>query len=159
MRKFVLVAFCMLVSGSAAMAQKKVDTKWHCSVDPAKQASFAVGDVPGHSYVLIQGTCTATKTDAGEKSGAFTEFQEIWAASFTNHGRMNVTMDNGDIAYYTYSGSAPTDITKPAENTWKIVSGTGKEKGISVSGACTGVRNSDNSSDWTCSGTSTAAAK
>jgi hypothetical protein len=154
MRKFAFVAFCMLVSGSAAMAQSKINTVWHCAADASKQASFDVGDVAGHSYAIVQGTCTATKTATGDKTGAFTEFDENWTASYTNRGRFNVTKDSGDMVYYSYSGSGPADIKKPAKNTWKILSGTGKQKGITGSGGCTGVRNADGSSDWTCTGTS-----
>jgi hypothetical protein len=153
MRKLSLVAFCLGVFGLAAMAQSKVDTKWHCDKPTATQ-KLDVGDVPGHSYVIAQGSCTATPGDSlAEKSGAFTEFQELWKASFTNHGRFNVTTDNGDMAYYTYEGSGPTDIAKPATNKWKIHSGTGKNKGISGTGGCTGTRNDDGSSDWACTGT------
>ena len=151
MRKRLFVAFCLLVFGSAAMAQK-VDTKWHCAV-PTANHTLDVGDDPGHGYVLGQGACTATASGTGEKSGAYTEFQEFWKASYTNHGRFNVTMDNGDMAYYTYEGSGPTDITKPAINKWKILSGTGKHKGMKGSGSCSGTRHEDGSSDWACTGT------
>ena len=151
MRKLLFVAFCLLVFGSAAMAQK-VDTKWHCAA-PTASHKFDVGDEADHSYVISQGACTATASSSGEKSGAYTEFQELWKASFTNHGRFNVTMDNGDMAYYTYEGSGPTDITKPATNTWKILSGTGKHKGMKGSGSCSGTRHEDGSSDWACTGT------
>jgi hypothetical protein len=151
MRKQLFVAFCLLVFASAAIAQK-VDTKWHC-VAPTANHTLDVGDEPGHSYVLGQGTCTATASGSGEKSGAYTEFQELWKASFTNHGRFNVTMDNGDMAYYTYEGSGPTDIAKPATNTWKILSGTGKHQAMKGSGSCSGTRHEDGSSDWACTGT------
>lgn len=151
MRKLLFVAFCLLLFGSAAMAQK-IDTKWHCA-SPTENHKFDVGDQPDHSYAIAQGACTATASGSGEKTGAYTEFQEVWKASFTNHGRINVTMDNGDMAYYTYEGSGPTDITKPATNKWKILSGTGKHKGIKGSGGCSGTRHDDGSSDWVCTGT------
>lgn len=151
MRKQLFVAFCLLVFMSAAMAQK-VDTKWHCAT-PSANHNFAVGDEPDHNYVIAQGACTATTSGTGEKSGSYTEFQEVWKASFTNHGRFNVTMDNGDMAYYTYEGSGSADITKPATNKWKILSGTGKHKGMKGSGSCSGTRNQDGSSDWSCTGT------
>ena len=64
------------------MAQNKVDTKWHCP-KPSAQQKFDVGDVPGHSYMILQGTCNATASDSGfaEKTDDYTEFQEIWKAS------------------------------------------------------------------------------
>jgi hypothetical protein len=151
MRKGLLFAFCLSFA-LGAMAQK-IETKWHCS-KPSSNPSFDVGDVAGHAYALGQGTCEATSSNSGEKSGAYTEFDEIWKASYTGHGRFNVTADNGDKLYYTYETSAPADIKKPAGNKWKIVGGTGKHKGIKGAGTCSGVRNDDGSSDWTCTGTS-----
>ena len=150
MRKQFFVALCLFVFASAAMAQK-IDTKWHC-VTPTATHQLNVGDEPDHSYVIAQGGCTATATVSGEKSGAYTEFQELWKASYTNHGRFNVTMDNGDMVYYTYEGSGPTDITKPAANKFKIVRGTGTHKGMKGSGSCSGTRHDDGSSDWACTG-------
>ena len=154
MRKLLLVAFSLLVSGSAAMAQNKVDTKWHCPKQSADH-KFDVGDVPDHSYKILQGACNATSSDSGfaEKTGDYTEFQETWKASISLHGRFNVTMDNGDKHYDTYEASVSTDITKPASNKWKILSGTGKYKGIKGSGTCSGKYNADGSSDWECTGT------
>ena len=156
MRKILLVVLSLLVFGSAAMAQaqgqgkkkNKIDTKWHCAKQTADH-SFAVGDVPDHSYMILQGTCNATSSDKGfaEKSGAYTEFRETWKDSFTWHGRFNVTMDNGDMVYYTYEGS------KPEANKWKIESGTGTRKGIKGHGTCAGKINADSSSDWVCIGT------
>ncbi|PYX34463.1 MAG: hypothetical protein DMG80_02115 [Acidobacteria bacterium] len=151
MRKRLFVAFCLLVFGSAAMAEK-VDTKWHC-VAPKATHKLDVGDEPDHSYVIAQGICMATASRSGEKSGAYTEFQELRKESFTNHGRFDTTMDNGHMGYYSYEGSGATDITKPATNTWKIVGGTGKHKSMKGSGSCSGTRHEDGTSDWACTGT------
>jgi len=61
---------------------------------------------------------------------------------------MNVTIDNGDKVYYTYGVSMPIDIRKPVSQKWKILSGTGKYKGIKGFGACSGKVNADGSADW-----------
>ena len=124
MRKLLFVACSLLVFGSVTMAQGKVDTKWHCPKELVSH-KLDVGDVPGHSYMILQGTCNATASDSGfvEKSNEWTEFQEIWIASINFHGRMNATMDNGDKVYYTYGVSMPIDITKPISEKWKILSG------------------------------------
>ena len=151
----LFVAFSLLVFGTAAMAQNKVDTKWHCPKSSAEH-KFDVGDVPGHSYLITQGTCNATASDSGfaEKTGFFTEFQEIWKASINFHGRFNATIDNGDNVYYTYEGSSmSTDITKPISMKLKILSGTGKYKGIKGSGTCSGKITADGSFDQECTGT------
>jgi hypothetical protein len=150
MRKLVLVAFCLLLAGSVAMAQV-METKWHCSKS-GENPTLEVGDMPGHTYGLAHGTCDATSSKGGEKSGAWTEFEETWKASYTLHGRFNVTMDNGDMVYYTYER-----MGKPSEkkliNRWKIVSGTGKHRGIRGSGSCTGTWNDDGTADFQCTGT------
>ena len=154
MRKLVVVAFCLLM-GLAAVGQK-IDTKWHCA-KPAENPMLKVGDVPDHTYGLSQGSCEAKSSSSGQKTGTWTEFEDMWKASYELHGHFNVTMDNGDMVYYTYEQSnALTD--KKVHNKWKIVSGTGKHKGIKGSGTCSGVMNDDGSSDWQCTGTTMTAA-
>ena len=74
-------------------------------------------------------------------------FQEVWKGSSKNHGQFNVTMDNGDITYYTYEASGPTDVKSPASNKWNISGGTGKRKDMKGSGVCSGTRHDDGSSD------------
>jgi hypothetical protein len=153
MRKFAFVVFCVLVSGSAAMAQT-VNTKWHCAA-PTKQAAYDVGDVAGHTYLIAQGMCTATSSSSSmpEKTGAYTEFDENWTATYSQRGSFNVTLQNGDMMYYSYHAMGSTDVTKPVGNKWKVESGTGKAAGLTGSGSCTGMRNADGTSDWTCTGT------
>jgi hypothetical protein len=151
MRKLSGAAICLVMFASLAMAQSKLETKWHC-VKPKTEQKLDVGDVADHSYVIAQGVCSATSSNIGEKTGAYTEFREDWKASFTNHGRFNVTMDNGDKTYYTYEGTA-SPAKKTASNKWRILSGTGKHKGVKGSGTCSGTLLDDGSSDWVCSGT------
>jgi hypothetical protein len=154
MRKLLLVALALLVSGSVAMAQSKIDTKWHCS-KAMTEHNLDVGDAPDHSYWIGQGTCDATASagDLKEKNGQFTEFHDAWKASFKFHGYYNATMDTGDKVNYTYEGSGSPDPAKPIANKWKIVGGTGKLKGIKGSGACAGKQNADGSADLECTGT------
>jgi hypothetical protein len=154
MRKLLLFALAFLVSVSVAMAQNKIDTKWHCP-KATTEHTIDVGDVPDHIYWIGQGTCDATSSDGDlkEKNGTFTEFHDGWKKSFNFHGYYNATTDSGDKVHYTYEGSASTDTTKPASNKWRIVSGTGDHKGIKGSGTCNGKPNGDGSYDWECTGT------
>jgi hypothetical protein len=154
MRKLVLFALTLLIFGSVAIAQSKIDTKWHCS-KAATEYKLEVGDVPDHIYWIGQGTCEATagEGDLKEKSGQYTEFHDQWKASFHFHGYYHATTDGGDKILYTYEGTGSPDIAKPAANKWKIVSGTGKLKGIKGSGGCKGKVNADGSADWDCTGT------
>ncbi|MFZ0796961.1 MAG: hypothetical protein WB781_24825 [Candidatus Sulfotelmatobacter sp.] len=154
MRNFVLVALSLVVSGSLAMAQSKIDTKWHCP-KATTEYKLDVGDAPDHIYWIGQGTCDATSSsgELKEKTGTYTEFHDAWKASFNFHGYFIATMDNGDKVHYTYEGSGSPDITKPVANKWKIVGGTGKHKGIKASGTCSGKNNADGSADLECTGT------
>jgi len=154
MRKLLWGGFCLLFLGTVVMAQK-VDSKWHCSPS-GDSPSMKVGDVADHVYALAQGTCEATSSTGGEKSGAWTEFQERWKTSYSLHGRFNVTMADGGMVYYTYERAGKPDEKKML-NKWKIVSGTGKHKGITGSGSCTGMWNQDGSADFHCTGTTTMA--
>ncbi len=171
MRKLMFLAIPLLVLGSSAMAQDKpsamapakpmaaggmghmIKTTWHCA-KPSAQQSLDIGDMPDHSYGIMQGTCDATATAKGfpEKSGQYTETGETTKATLVSHGRYNVTMDNGDKVFYTYTDIGSTDPSKPMSNKWKIIGGTGKYKGINGSGSCTGKNNADSSSDLTCTG-------
>ena len=93
-----------------------------------------------------------TTSNAGEKSGAFTEGLEWAKTFFATHGRMIVTMEDGDKTYYVYDGTG--DMAKKSGTIkWKIVGGTGKHKTTKASGSCTGSFNDDGTSDWACTGT------
>ncbi|HEY1161390.1 MAG TPA: hypothetical protein VGE83_12205 [Terracidiphilus sp.] len=154
MRKMVWVAFALLLFASTALAQNRIDTKWRCP-KPSEFHSVAVGDAPNHNYTIIQGSCKSTASDAGfpEDESDFTEFQEMLNASVSVHGRMNVTMTNGDKVYYSYEGSFSTDITKPFSQRWNLESGTGRYKFIKGNGACSGMVHADGTGDMECTGT------
>ncbi len=153
MRKLLLIALSLLVSISVAMAQSKLETKWHCS-KAGGDHKIDVGDAPDHAYWIGQGKCDSTASNPGfkEKDGTYTEFRDVWKANFNFHGYYNVNMENGDKVFYTYDGSGSMDMTKPAANKWKIVGGTGKYKGIKGSGSCSGKVNADESNDLVCKG-------
>ncbi len=153
MLRLFVVSICLLVSSSLSFAQAKFHSKYHCAKSDA-QKTFDVGDTDGHSLGVAQGSCDATKSGAGEKSGVFTETQEIWKSSFKTRGHFVVTMENGDKLYHSYEA-----VGDPAKNTvaekWRITGGTGKYKSAQGSGTCTGKLNDDGSSDWDCTGTTT----
>jgi hypothetical protein len=154
MRRLLIASMCLLVP-SFCLAQTKFQSKYHCAKSDA-QKTFDVGDLDGHSLGVAQGSCEATKAGAGEKSGVFTETQEIWKSTFKTRGHFVVTMENGDKLYHSYEA-----VGDPAKNTvaekWRITGGTGKHKTATGSGTCTGKLNADGSSDWECTGTTTVA--
>ncbi len=159
MRKTGLALCSVFLFAPALLAQNKIETKWHCPKSTTEQ-KLDVGDMPDHSYRIAQGTCSATASgEFQEKSGTYTEFDDVKKGAFTQHGVLVVTMADGDKVNYNYTGSASTDTKKPASNKWTVTNGTGKYKGGKGSGTCSGKMNQDGSSDWDCTGTYTAAAK
>ncbi|MGA2084467.1 MAG: hypothetical protein ABSG60_02995 [Terracidiphilus sp.] len=154
MRKIAWVTFALLLFASTTLAQNRVDTKWRCPKPPTFH-SVAVGDAPNHNYTIIQGSCKSTTSDASfpEDNSDYTEFQEMLNASVSVHGRMNVTMNNGDKVYYSYEGAFSTDTTKPFSQRWKLENGTGRYKFIKGVGACSGIVHADGSGDMECIGT------
>ena len=156
MRNFLngsLITGALALLMSAAIAQEKINTKWHC---PNVSASheLQVGDVPEHSYVILQGTCSAVSSTGGihEKDVSYTEFVESWKESNKFFGRWNVTTDGGDKIFYTYGGAETSGSKELTVDKWKISGGTGKYKAIKGSGTCTGRVHDDGSSDWECAG-------
>lgn len=148
--KLVLLACILLLS--AANAQTKIDTKWHCPNVSANH-ELPVGDVPDHSYAILQGTCSAVSNSGlPEKSAAYTEFVESWKASNKFFGRWNVTLQDGDQIFYSYEGAEQTGSKMPVTDHWKISGGTGKYGKVKGSGTCTGQVHDDGSSDWECVG-------
>ena len=152
MRTPLTIACSVLVLASVATPQAKVDTKWHC---PNVSANYElqVGDVPDHSYAILQGTCSAVSASGlPEKSAAYTEFVESWKASNKFFGSWNVTLRDGDKIFYSYQGAEQTGSKMPVTDHWKISGGTGKYKKVNGSGTCTGRVHDDGSSDWECVG-------
>lgn len=152
MRTLILAAICLPLLASLAVAQTKVENKWSCNA-PADQKKLDAGDAAGHAYGVQQGTCNSTSSSIGEKSATYTENVEFWSTRFNNHGTLAVSTDGPDKIFYAYSGTANVQDHK-GSNKWKVVGGTGKYKGATGEGTCTGTFN-DKGSDWTCTGTLT----
>ncbi|MDT8068394.1 MAG: hypothetical protein ROO76_09550 [Terriglobia bacterium] len=148
-RNLTAVASFVLVFASLAVAQSSLETKWHCAKPVDQQ--YEIGDTPGHSYGVAQGNCNVVSGKTGEKTGVFTEIQEMWNGSFQTHGRMIVTMADGEKIYYTYKATGSL-AKKTAAEKWKMTGGTGKHKSNKGSGTCSGTFNDDGTSDWVCSG-------
>lgn len=144
----------MLLSASGAIAQNLVNTKWRCP-KPSALHSLAVGDVPNHSFTIIQGNCKSTARNPHfmEEESTYTEFQEMMGTTVSVHGRMNVAMQDGDRVYYSYEGSFSTDIARPFKQQWKFESGTGRYKSIRGAGDCSGTVHSDGTGEMECIGT------
>ena len=157
MRKVLWVGFLVCLSAGVALAQNKINNGWACG-KPAMAQSIQIGDQPNHAYAIDQIKCTSTKGEIGgvkEKEGTGTEFSEVTGNNSSGHGVFVETMANGDMIHFTYqtTGTLKNGQFASGSNKFQATGGTGKFKGIKVSGSCTGTGNADGSSSWTCSGT------
>ena len=152
MRRALLIVASMLLLSSVLPAQTKYSSKWHCE-KPSTNPVVPIGDIADHSYAIAQGDCIAVSSSIGEKTGRYTESQELWKSSYKVLGRFNVTLDNGDMIYHVYNTKGDQ---KSAAELWKIANATGSHKGTTGSGSCKGTINDDGTSDWECAGTMTA---
>ena len=139
----------------------KLNTQWKCAA-PNPVHALPAGDTADHAYVVQQAKCTATKGEIGgvmEKEGASTEFAEPKGDNATGHGVFVATLANGDkITYsYTFTGVSSKNVFQSGSNNWKMTGGTGKFKGITGSGTCSGKGGSDGSAVFDCTGTYTIA--
>jgi len=164
MRKLSLIAaFGALGLAGLLQAQMagtgKVDTQWKCGV-PGPVHALPVGDVPDHAYMIQQIKCSAAKGEiAGvkEKDGAATEFAEGSGNNGKGHGIFIATTASGDKVNYTYTFTGVSKDNKlvSGSNKWTITGGTGKLKGITGSGTCTGKGAADGTAVFDCTGTYT----
>ena len=161
MRRLLLPVLCLTIPAAVAHAQTTLTAAWKCStVEPV--SAVPVTGQANHVYSVYQVKCTASSGEiAGvkEKTGTSTEFAEVKGNSSKGHGIFVETLDNGDtVTYdYTFTSTMNGKVATAASNTWKMVSGTGKAKGIKGSGTCKGKGNPDASLDLTCTGSYTAA--
>ena len=151
MRRLMLSVAGLLLFTSTLSAQTKYTSKWHCE-KATTEHTVSIGDIPDHNYAIAQGDCSAVASAIGEKTGRYTESQELWKSSFKVLGRFNVTLDNGDMLYHVYNTKGDP-AKKTAFEVWKIVKATGAHKGTTGSGSCNGKLNDDGTSDWECTGT------
>jgi hypothetical protein len=159
MRKLLFVVCSVCLSACVAMAQGKVDSQWKCD-KPAPVHSLEVGDQPDHTYTISQFKCTAVKGEiAGskEKDGAGTQFDDVKGNTSRYHGVFIDTLANGDKINVHYEGTATLEKgqVQSTSDTWTIMSGTGKLKGVKGKGTCKGKGSPDGSTTFDCTGTYT----
>ena len=161
MRRFLPFVFvlCLPIPTAVAQAQTKLNASWKCSVvEPA--AAVPVAGQADHAYSVRQVNCTATGGEVAgvkEKTGTATEFAEVMGNSNKGHGIFVETLENGDMITYDYQFTSTMNgkVATSASNTWTMVSGTGKAKGIKGSGTCNGKSDADGSLSLECTGSYT----
>ena len=161
MRRLWLPVLGLTIPLAGAQAQTALKAAWKCSVvEPA--ASVPVTGQADHAYSVYQVKCTASSGEimgVNERTGTATEFAEVKGNSSKGHGIFVETLENGDtVTYdYTFTSTMNGKVATAASNSWKMVSGTGKAKGIKGTGMCKGKGNPDASLDLTCTGSYTEA--
>ena len=163
-RVFLSVALASVVAPVVLLAQTgnagKVDVQWKCAA-PNPVHGVPVADAPDHVYIVQQVKCTAARggeiAGIGSKEGTATEFVEGTGANAKGHGIFVETRANGDTVVYSYTlqGVSKNKMMVSASNKWSSTSATGKFKGISSSGTCTGKGAADGSLTLDCTGTYT----
>jgi len=139
----------VILMAASASAQTRISGTIHCA-KPDRQNAIAVGDRPGHAFVLMKNRCIWTapmKIDgvramAGEDTG----FVEADGGTSRDSGYDITTMENGDQFVVRYMGTSTVDkngALQAQTGTWSFVSGTGKLKGITGKGTYKGTGASD----------------
>jgi hypothetical protein len=142
----------IILGSSLATAQTKISGRAQCPEPPSEQHVIAVGDRPGHAYVLAKEACTWTSPleIAGLKSKDHNgvNVSEIDGSKAAQQASGMGTMENGDRYYFRLRGTATVREQKleTNEGTWKFTGGTGKLKGIRGKGTykCAPDRNNVN---------------
>jgi hypothetical protein len=163
--KFKVLCGCavFLFAVATGSAQTKITLSGKCD-KPTILQSVPVGDMDGHAFVLDQGKCATMGEVGGAKSkeGMYSERGEMRGTHAKVWGFFLESYDSGDKIFYTYQSTGTMTTgggVSKSTNSWQMVGGTGKMKGIKGSGTCesTGNANGDGGDEFTCTGTYTLA--
>jgi hypothetical protein len=152
------LSLVVLVSAAAsASAQTKFTMSGKCG-KPDVQQSVPAADAPDHVMTLAQGKCVPVKAaefgGSPSKEAAFAEHGEIRGTSSKVTGNYVETLANGEKVYYRYQATSVLEngAVQSMQNTWEIVGGTPRLKGIKGRGTCSGQGTSDGGLSFDCTG-------
>jgi hypothetical protein len=137
-----LVFGCLFVTAASASAQNKFVGK--CSQGkPDPNHVLKVDDRPNHALMIGQVTCTWSAGEiAGEavKSEVDVAFSDAAGSTSRDLGYGVGTVANGDKYFVRFEGTTNLKGEMPttAKCTWAFTGGTGKLKGLTGKGTCTG---------------------
>jgi hypothetical protein len=138
-----------------ASAQTKHSLSGTCA-KPDIEQSVPAGDLPGHTFMIAQGKCTATDEIAGalSKEAAYSEHRDVSGNRVKAWGVYVATYASGDKIFYSYQSSLDMKdgAVKSGKNTYHATSGTGKMKGIKETGTCTYGAGTDGGNSFSCTG-------
>lgn len=144
MKRFMtgIVVAVMLAITVSAMAQTKFEGK--CSQGkPDPNYTVPVGDKPDHTIVLAKTTCTWSSGDLGGdklKTEDDVYTSDMSGKMSRDHGYGIGTTASGDKYFLRFDGTTKFEKNVPTSGncTWNFTGGTGKLKGLTGKGTCTG---------------------
>ena len=120
-------------------AQAKPTMSGKCGKSDVQQ-SVPAGDQQDHTFMVASGKCSVTGEVNGVKAteGSYAEDGETTGSHFKNTGVYTVTFENGDKIFYSYHGNhtMKNGAMQTGTNSYQVMSGTGKMKGVKGSGHC-----------------------
>lgn len=145
--------FAFAVAASSAQTKNTMSGK--CA-KPEGVQTIPAGDKDGHMFMLQSGKCQSTGEVGGAKSkeGSFAEHNEANGTHLKGWGVYTETFDGGDKVFYSYTttGTTKDGAFASGGNTYTIMGGTGKMKGIKGKGTCKLTGSASGGLDYECSG-------
>jgi hypothetical protein len=151
-----LSVIVFVAAAASASAQTKFTMSGKC--DKPEQQVMPAPDAPGHMMSVSQGKCTPVKAaeiaGSQSKESTFTEHGEFTGTGGKVQGVYVDTLANGERVHYRYQS---TDVMlngalQSMKNTWQIVGGSAKLKGIKGQGTCTGKATPEGGLTYDCQG-------
>jgi len=135
-----------------AQAQMKLAGKMTCP-KPDPNYAAPVGDRPAHTMSLAAQKCTWSQGELGGnrlKDEADTFTSDVTGNLSHDRGYGVGSLASGDKYFVRFKGTTTLKGEAPvgAQCTWKFTGGTGKLKGLTGKGTCTGTFSTDGTSSW-----------
>ena len=154
MRTAVCIAcgLLALLPNVSAQGQTKLAGKQTCA-KPDPSYSAPVGDRAHHYMSLLAQRCTWSQGDIGGdqlKDEADTFTSDVSGNLSHDRGYGVGSLANGDKYFVRFDGTTTLKDGTPvrAQCTWTFTGGTGKLKGLTGKGTCTGTFSADGTSSW-----------
>jgi hypothetical protein len=138
--KFKLFCVCSLFVFAAASTPAQTKGPAGTCAKSTNMQTIDAGDQQGHVFAVQSATCTPTTEVHGAKatSAGFAEHDDMTATRAHGWGVYTETFDSGDKLFYSYHTTAvmKDGALVSGSNTYSIIGGTGKMKGVHGSGSC-----------------------
>ena len=159
MRIITVCACGMLLLTSAARAEAQLKFSGTCVAQKADpQYTAQVGDRAGHILMLAKQKCTWNKAELAGlelKDEDDTVTSDMMGKTSHDHGYGVGTAANGDKYFVRFDGTTTftNNVPTALQCTWSFTGGTGKLKGITGKGTCSGPINPDGTANVNVEGT------